>query len=773
MKKIKISVRDLVSYVFMSGDLSSKHMKMDRALLGTLVHQKLQKEMGDNYTKEYSLKEEILFDNVEFLIEGRADGIIELDNDFIVDEIKSTFKSLDYLKDNPSPEHEAQLKLYAYMYCKEKSLKKIRGQLRYYNLDSEETIVISYNLEMDKLKNFVDDMLSNYVAKAKLIIKHIIDRKTTSKDIAFPFDNYRKNQRNMLVAVYQTILNKSKLFVEAPTGIGKTVSSIFPAIKALNKVENSKIFYLTAKSSTKKVAEETMKILIDKGLKMRATIITAKEKICMNDECICEPEYCPYAKDFFTKLKKSEEILANNYMFNRDFIEECARKYELCPFELSLNLAYSSDIVVCDYNYYFDPRVAFKREDFNDNSNEILLVDEAHNLENRTRSMYSCELIKEKFYDLYKLINSGEYKAKSLKKSLSKVNQEFIDIKRQMKEDKYYIFEQEPENFFKAVRMFHEQARKWLEDDRYETNDIFETLFFESMFFLKIYELYDENFVIFSKKGRQMSLHIMLLNTSEILRDIFKSSYAAILFSATLTPLKFYKQILGGNSQDKILKLGNPFDPSNLKLMITSNVNMKYNLRETNIERICIYIHEFIIAKKGNYLVFFPSYEYLNQVYESYSIMFDDEILLNNESITEDRQFEIIDIFNKEKNIILFTVVGGVFSEGLDLPDDKLIGAIIIGTGIPKLTFERDLIMEFFDEKYSSGFDFAYRFMGFNKVLQSVGRVIRTEEDRGSVLMIDSRILSSKYKYLYPDNWKNYELVSNENEIRDKLNKFW
>lgn len=773
MNKIKISVRDLVSYVFMSGDLSSKHMKMDRALLGTLVHQKLQSEMEDNYTKEYSLKEEIDYKDVSFKIEGRADGIIKADDIFIIDEIKSTFKNLDYLRENPSLEHEAQMKVYAYMFSSKNDLKEISGQLRYFNLDTEEVITISYNYNFEELKNFIYDLLDCYLKKAKLIIKHIIDRKTSSKDVEFPFDKYRKNQRNMLIAVYQTILNKSKLFVEAPTGIGKTVSTIFPAVKTLNKVDNSKIFYLTAKSSTKKVAEETMKILIDKGLKLRTVIITAKEKICMNDVCICEPEFCPYAKDFFSKLKMAEEILENNYMFNREFIESCARKYEICPFELSLDLGYNSDVIVCDYNYYFDPRVALKRDDFNNNSNEILLIDEAHNLENRTRSMYSCELSKDKFYELYKLIDSGEYKAKSLKKILIKVNKEFLDIKRQMKSDKYYIFMQEPENFAKVIREFQEKARKWLEDDRYEANDIFETLFFESIFFLKIYELFDENFIMFSKKTRELSFHIMLINTSEVLRNIFKASYSAILFSATLTPLKFYKQILGGNEEDKILKLGNPFDPDNLKLMVTSNINMKYTLRSGNIEPICKYVHEFIIAKKGNYIVFFPSYEYLNQVYECYANMYSDDILLNNESITEERQFEIINIFNTEKNIVLFTVVGGVFSEGMDLPDDKLIGAVVIGTGIPKLTFERDLIMEFFDEKYKSGFDFAYRFMGFNKILQSVGRVIRTEEDRGSVLIIDSRILSNKYRYLYPENWKSYELVKNENELKNKLSEFW
>lgn len=779
MDKIKLSVRELVGYVYKSGDISSDSIGLERALEGTRIHKLLQGQMGEEYKKEYYLKHEFSYMDIDFAVEGRADGIISNEDGIIVDEIKSTYKSPDTIDESYNLSHIAQALCYGYFYCLKESVDLIFVQLRYCNIDTEEVKIIKKEYTFDALEKFFYELIDKYLEWARLRVEHYISKRETIDEMVFPFENYRQGQRNLLVAVYQTINGRKKLFVQAPTGIGKTISVLFPSIKALNSNNNSKIYYLTAKSSTKQMAEDTILKLQERGLKLRTTILTAKEKICCNDSFNCDAELCPYAKDYYSKLNDVLlKAIKSGYMYNREYIEKIAREYTVCPFELSLELSYSSDVVVCDYNYYFDPRVAFQREDFMDNTNDILLVDEAHNLEDRTRNMYSCELIKEKFYDVYKEIKTISYLDKSIAKTLKNINTEFISLKKELSQDdenKNKVLSDEPTKLLKALRAFVAKAEKWMNDKKGYNNEKLEELYFESMFFIKLSELFDENFCYYlEKNSASFKVKIFLINTSEILKSILKKAYSAIFFSATLTPLKYYRQILGGNTdEDKLLMLDSPFKTDKLNLLVSGNLSMKYTLRDNNIDKICEYIHTVINNKTGNYIVFFPSYAFLNKVSEVYEGLYEDNIIKNSASLQETEQLEILEKFYDERNVVLFTVVGGVFSEGINLPYDMLIGAIVIGTGIPQISFERNLIKDFFDKKYNSGYDFAYKYPGFNKVLQSVGRVIRTEEDRGLALLIDSRLLQNTYLELFPNHWKHFKVMYNASQLNSLLDKFW
>ncbi len=802
MNKIKLSVRELVGYVYKSGDIGQDSMSIERALEGTRIHKLIQGQMGDEYKKEYYLKHEFSYNDIDFEIEGRADGVITTENGIIIDEIKSTYKLIDTIDElNYDYSHMAQVLCYAYFYCAKELINSIAVQLRYCNIDTEEIKIIKNNYTFSELQIIFYDLIDIYLEWAKLRIEHYVSKRDTIDEIMFPFESYRQGQRNLLIAVYQTINSKKNLFVQAPTGIGKTISVLFPAIKALNSNNNSKIYYLTAKSSTKQMAEDTIRKLQDRGLKLRTTVITAKEKMCCNDSFVCDAEVCPYAKGYYNKLNKVLlNAIKSEYMYNKEYIEKIAKEYTVCPFELSLELAYSSDVVICDYNYYFDPRVAFKREDFQDNTNDILLIDEAHNLEDRTRNMYSCELIKEKFYDVYKEIKSITHLDKSIAKSLKNINAEFIALRKELKEDnndendesntnnrndKTYenkVLKSSPENLLKSLRAFITKAEKWMNDKKLYKNEKLEELYFESMFFIKLSELFDENFCYYlEKNSSSFKVKIFLINTSEILRDILKNAYSAIFFSATLTPLRYYRQILGGDDkEDKLLMLDSPFEVDRLNLVVSRNLSMKYTLRDSNIDKICEYIHTVISNRIGNYIVFFPSYAFLNKVSEVYYNLYEDKkdeqttiYIKNSASLQESEQLEILDKFYNERNIVLFTVVGGVFSEGINLPNDMLIGAIVIGTGIPQISFERNLIRDFFDKKYNCGYDFAYKYPGFNKILQSVGRVIRTEEDRGFALLMDSRLLQNTYLELFPNHWKHYKQAYNAEQLKYLLDEFW
>lgn len=411
MDNIKLSVRELVEFVYKSGDINVKNLSPERAMEGIKAHKILQSLMGENYQKEYFLKREFTVNNIQFTIEGRADGIISENNEIIVDEIKSTYTNLDFIEKNYNEAHIAQAKCYAYIYCLDNEINNISIQLRYYNLDTEKTKTIPYNYDLKELELFFYELLNSYIEWAQTIIDLKKERERSINDLKFPFDYYRKGQRDFSVAVFSTIKEGKKLFSQAPTGVGKTISVLFPAIKSMNYKNNTKVYYLTAKSSTKTIAFNTVKMMVHKGLSLRTTVITAKDKICFMEETNCDPEYCPYSKGYYDRLNiPLKNAVKNNCLFDREYIEETARKHDLCPFEFSLDLSYMSDAVICDYNYYFDPRVALQRDDVFKNTNDILLIDEAHNLEDRTRDMFSPELIKEDFYELYKVMKKTNKK---------------------------------------------------------------------------------------------------------------------------------------------------------------------------------------------------------------------------------------------------------------------------------------------------------------------------------------------------------------------------
>ncbi len=762
MDKIKLSVRELVEFVYKSGDISVKSLSSDRAMEGIKAHKILQSQMGDNYHKEFYLKNEFELNNILFVIEGRADGIIR-DSEVTIDEIKSTYMPLDLIDDGYNLAHDAQAKCYGYMYGLLNNSDKLNVQLRYYNLDTKETKIITNSYTIEELKDFFYKLLDTYIDWAETIIKLRKQRDKTIKELIFPFDNYRKGQRDFCLAVYQTIKSGKKLFAQAPTGVGKTVSVLFPAIKSMYG-NNSKIFYLTAKSSTKTIAFNTVKMMQEKGLNLRTTLITAKEKICFMDETKCEPEYCPYAKGYYDKLNiPLRETIKHDCLYTREFIEELGKEHELCPFELSLDLAYMSDIVICDYNYYFDPRVALQREDVFNKDKDILLIDEAHNLEDRTRNMYSPELVKEEFYEVYKLMKAE----KSISKELYNINKKFIDIKKSIKEAE--ILKESPDQLINALRKFVLKAEKYFNELKNEkAPDEFRDIYFKSTFFIKISEIADDNFCYYADlTGDKTKVKLFLIDTSKILKEIAKGATSSVFFSATLTPLKYFRYILGGDEEDYILKISSPFDIENLNLMITSDISMKYTSRDENIEKACAYINAVITGIKGNYMIFFPSYYFMKKVYSKYESLYPTEnIILQSQGIKEEEQQEIMKSFIKERNVILFTVVGGIFSEGIDLPLENLIGAVIIGTGIPQISFERNIIKAFFDEKMNSGYDFAYKYPGFNKILQSAGRVIRTEFDKGTVLLIDSRLCQYTYLNLFPEHWRHYKKIKSIEEIK-------
>lgn len=782
-KEIRISVRELVEYAYRSGDLDSGFVGMNRALEGARLHQKIQglrkdeaAGVGGTYHKEVSISRTIIIKDLTFIISGRIDGLIEGSRSATLEEIKTTTISLEYIDEDTYPVHWAQAKCYAFMYAAEYGVEVANIQLTYYNTESAQQKVFVKPAVMEELEKYFMGLLEKYCSWAYDMYEWSKLRNSTIGKLDFPYSEYRKNQRKLAGAVYRTIAAEKRIFIQAPTGTGKTISALFPAIKALGEAKADKIFYLTAKTITRQVALDAICRMLDKGLRLKAIVLTAKDKICFKEETNCNPEYCEYAKSYFDKVNGVlKQVFTREDIITREIVEKYAREYTVCPFELSLDISYWMDCIICDYNYAFDPRASLKRFFLEKENDFVLLVDEAHNLVDRAREMFSAELGKKPFLEIKRSMKTT---APFISKAAGRINSLMLALKKKSEGRNCCIDIEELKELNKALKDFVSQGEVWLGSNHGSGGykELLE-LYFEATTFLRIYEIYNDRYTTYIElSGSDVRLKLFCLDPSKLLGEITGKVRAAVFYSATLTPIKYFKDILGGSEQDYNMKLASPFEASNLSLNIAQNVSTKYINREKSISEVADYIKRVVDARTGNYFVFFPSYKYMNEVYslfmEKYPLV---EAILQQPAMQEDEKESFLQRFQQtsERGLIGFAVMGGMFSEGIDLGGDRLIGAVIVGVGLPQVCFERDIIMDFFRNKNNMGFEYAYMYPGMNKVMQAAGRVIRSEQDRGVVLLVDERFGSSRYNDIFPGEWLHNRRVNSPEELERILDKFW
>ena len=601
-------------------------------------------------------------------------------------------------------------------------------------------------------------------------------RQNSIKEVEFPF-SYREGQKELVTYVYQTIYHKRKLFIQAPTGVGKTISTVFPAIKAVGEEKADKIFYLTAKTITRTVATNTIDILREKGLKYKSVVLTAKDKICFMEETECNPQTCPYAKGHFDRINQAMyELLIKEDSFDRETIAQYAKKHCVCPFEMALDMSLFADMIICDYNYVFDPYVYLRRF-FTEGIKGpyLFLMDEAHNLVERGREMYSATLKKEDFLEMKGIMKTHSM---AIARQLERCNKELLALKKEC--DGARILES-CGSFTMALSRLHSTISKYLEDndDSPVRKEILE-FYFEISRFLDVSEVLDDNYVIYTQLLSDGSFIIRqyCVEPSKRLQECMDRGISSILFSATFLPIQYYKNLLGGTKEDYEVYAHSTFEPHKCKILVGNQVTSKYTRRGADeYDRIASYIHELTKAKKGNYLVFFPSHLFLEQVYLSYLTQYENigvSCLTQSEHMSEQDREEFLAKFKEtgDGTLLGFCVLGGIFSEGIDLTEDKLIGAIIVGTGLPQVCFERELLKEYFDNRGQNGFDYAYRYPGMNKVLQAGGRVIRTTEDVGMIALLDERFLDISYKKMFPKEWEHFQVAAVSN-CQSILKEFW
>ena len=774
-KIIKISIRNLVEFIMRHGSIDNRYTSSIKAIEGIRGHQRVQKSYGDNYTAEVPLKYTLTYEDLEIMVEGRADGILIEDEKTIIDEIKTTTKDLLLIDENTNPLHWAQAKCYGYIYSMQNELDNIDIQITYYNIDTKSTRILRQSYTLKELEEFFFWLIDEYKSWAQLESDWVNKRNESIKKLKFPFENYRPGQRELAVRVYKSITDSKKCFAQAPTGTGKTISTLFPAIKAMGEDKTSKIFYLTAKTITREVAQNTISLMRKKDLNLKAVTITAKEKICKMDEVNCNPEYCPYANGYFDRINNSlKDILAKYNDYSKDNIEKISEEYMLCPFELSLDLTNLSDVIICDYNYVFDPRVYLKRFFDTKTTDYTFLIDEAHNLVDRAREMYSATLNEEKFVKVKKLISK---KDKRITRVIKEIQSYFEDKLEDLTTlDENDLVESEaPLELCEILSSFIKFVDEYLARTNEENEELMD-LYFDVYSFLSISDFYDKNYTtIYTKTFNGMTIKIYCVNPQKVIEEKMKKAKSNIIFSATLIPMDYFMKMYSYDEEDFIINLKSPFDVNNRLLMIGDNVATTYNKRFETSEDIASYIANCVQAKKGNYMVFFPSYKYMELVFEKMKENYPDiNTSIQESNMSEEEKEEFLSMFdedNKETHVG-FCVLGGHFSEGIDLTNDKLIGVIIVGVGMPQIGIERDIIKDHMKDS-NKGFDYAYVYPGMIKVLQAAGRCIRTDDDKGVILLLDNRYSQRRYQSLFPYEWYPNFRVRKSDDVKTLCEEFW
>ena len=762
--RVRISVRNLVEFILRSGDLdnsSGTSGDKEAMLKGGRLHRKIQRSMKGDYQAEVSLKKESEYDDVVIQVEGRADGIFTEDGAVYIDEIKGTYGNVQAM-DMPIPVHRAQAMCYGLIWGEKEGISEIHIQMTYAHLETEETRRFREDFSIEELKGWYQKLLDAYHKWIAYSLNWKKERNASMKDLQFPFP-YREGQRDIVSGVYHTVSSGKTLFVQAPTGVGKTMSAIFPSVRAIGEGKGETLFYLTAKTITGTVAQEAFHILREKGLKFKVTAITAKEKLCFQDTPECTPEKCPYAKGHFDRVNDAVyELWTTEEVYSREVIRAHAEKWQVCPFEMCLDLSIWVDGIICDYNYVFDPNVHLKRF-FGENisGDYIFLIDEAHNLVERGREMYSAGISRQSMVALRKKIRKRFSK---LARTLDKANRQMMELEENLAETgKGYQVLSNPGVLPITFLTISGELEEILEEKELEEELRREILefYFIVRDFLNVSELVDENYVVYTENSVEegFRLRLFCVNPAENLGEYLKKGKSAIFFSATMFPMLYYRELLTTDRDAYGIYVQSPFPKENRRILIGSDVSSRYTRRNrAEYRKIAGYIARCVWQRQGNYMVFFPSYRLMEDVLQVYEEEFSVDwvrCVCQTPDMTEQEREGFLEEFQeREGTLVGFCVLGGIFSEGVDLTGESLIGAVIVGTGLPQIGSQREILKEYYDKKNHCGFDYAYRYPGMNKVLQAAGRVIRTKEDKGVILLLDDRFWDRDYQEIFPREWQ-------------------
>ncbi len=795
MSVVNISVRELIAFVMRRGSLDRPVVSFARLRQGTALHKMVQSQAPEGYMPEVPLSLDIPLGDVTFRLSGRADGIIDIGNTAVLDEIKSTSRNLASVSPSDYPEYTAQAECYAYIYAALKGYSKMTVRITFVSTDTHECEYHDNVLTINELRGRVVGLLTEYMRFAKLESEGFEAFKSSAKKLKFPHRDYRMGQQDIILETFGAVRRGKRLVAQAPTGIGKTLSVCYGAVKAIGEGAGRRIFYLTPKSTVGAAPMAAFEMMREHGLKARIITLYAKEKCCFNkDNCgDCSSIVCPYSNGHFDRIRDAlYELLTRFGDITKDAVDQISRKYCVCPYELMLDAALYCDIIICDCNYLFDPRVFLRRffDEDCDPSQSIALVDEAHDLIDRAREMYSAELKLSEFSIFAPLIPESDF---ILYAPLKNIVAELSELRKKCTENQYFdgddecgtLLQNEPFSDLALVcRDFFSAATAWLRvngDNAAEVSCGTRTLAYairEAAFSTKRFadatKRADSNFRhLAQRRGERVSASVICIDPSKLLDRCMTRVRSTVLFSATLAPMDYFCDLLGAKNAAR-LQLPSPFDRDQLFTAIMNKVSLRYADRERTLEAVVEIIDAVVNARYGNYLVFLPSYEMLGKVARAYRL-FDPsaEIRVQKSDMTETERLKFLSHFNENSATVGFAVLGGMFSESIDLAGDKLIGTVVVGTGLARLNLETNIIADYFQETREAGFEYAYLYPAMNKVLQAAGRVIRTEVDRGVCVLIDDRYATPQYSRLLCDHLKDIRLAPSAEALMGALEEFW
>jgi DNA excision repair protein ERCC-2 len=772
---VQISVRKLVEYRQRTGDLDLTFFSAVSPIEGIRLHKKIQESRPDEYLSEIPVSLELDFEDVVLIVSGRIDGVFEYPDMACVEEIKSTRKDPDHIDIPDDHAFWAQVKCYGYLYAQQKGLENITLQLTLCNVDTGKIHEMKKAFTTTALKTFFDILVDACLVKVRDMNTWRLERNQTITELDFPFETYRSGQRQMAVTVYRVIRDKGQAIIQAPTGIGKTMAALYPALKAMEGGFAEKIFYLTARTTGRSAAESALKLLKTHGLSVKSVTITAKNKICFNPDCLCNAQECEFARGYYDRINVALDELFEQEIVDRVRMESVAAKHGICPFDFTLEACDMADVIICDYNYAFDPRVYLKQFFLNEKKDYVFLVDEAHNLVDRGREMFSASLERSLFVELLCLIKPNLPK---ISNNLGHIIQWFSRKKIRITKQGGFVSENGvPEDILPLLGKFIQLAETWLlHNHKNPFRQKIIDVYFEVSNFIKIAGHYDQTYAtIFEGFNFDIRLKLFCLDPAGPLAKALKRCGAAVFFSATMTPVSYFKKVMGCREPTMDMCLSSPFPKENCLVAVFDGISTFYKRRWETREQLAEILTSLVRQKCGNYLFFFPSYQYLNLVLEPFKIMNTGiSILVQQPDMRESEREKFIVTFRTEScdTLVGFAVMGGFFAEGIDLVGDCLSAAAIIGVGLPMICPERELIRRYFQQKIGAGFDFAYKYPGMNRVLQAAGRVIRSETDKGVILLIDERFSKFDYASLLPNHW-NTVRINNHSDFPSMLKNFW
>lgn len=770
--KYEISVRSLCEFTARQGDLDRRFTPGPSALEGIAGHGMVTSRRDPHYQRELSLTGEYK----QLLVRGRADGFDPVKNQ--LEEIKTFRGDLSTMPGNLRQLHWAQARIYGWLLCQKLGLPRISLALVYFDVAGKQETLLAEIHEAEALKHYFEDQCERFLCWAEQELAHRTARNRMLDALRFPHSSFRQGQRQLAEAVYRAARDEHCLVAQAPTGIGKTIGTLFPILKAVSRGKLDKIFFLTAKTSGRGLALDALELIknsepVLSPLPLRVLELTARDKACEYPGKACHGESCPLALGFYDRLPKARAAAleikitcagrANTQctdMLDKDSLRAIAREHQVCPYYLAQELVRWCDVIIGDYNHYFDLNAALYELAGAKQWHVSVLVDEAHNLLDRARKMYTAELDQAVFKTMRRSAPLV------LKKALDRVNRCWNELNKEQA-DIYRVYPAPPGKFLAALQQAIFAIADYFTANPSGINSELQRFYFSALHFSRVSELFDRhslfdltkivvnsgNFLVNNRSSSTLCLRNII--PAPFLTQRFAAAKSTILFSATLTPWHFYRNTLGLPENTMRVEVDSPFRSEQLSVQVVSHVSTRYRHRGASVSPIADLISRQFARQPGNYLAFFSSFDYLKSVTSLFRSRYPGIPLWEQtRGMEEAEQDEFLARFTSTGRGIGFAVLGGSFAEGIDLPGKRLSGAFIATLGLPQVNPVNEQIRQRMDLIFHAGYEYAYFFPGIQKIVQAAGRVIRTQLDEGIIYLIDDRFTRSDVLRLLPSWWK-------------------